>query len=153
MEQPKRAADVEDAEVVDPKAPEATDGEEADYGSTDPRRLTDMLRKAMVAGLGAVFMTEEGIRTYVKDLKLPKDVMGFVVGQAERSKDELFRVVGEELRRFFESAALRDELKKLMSEMTIEVKAEIRLRPDGQEPDVTITETAARHTPKKKKKG
>ena len=83
-------------------------------------------------------------------MKLPKEVMNFVVGQAGRSKDELFRVVGEELRRFFESAALKDELKKLISVMTIEVKAEIRLRPDGEEPEVKVTETTTRRVPRKK---
>jgi hypothetical protein len=125
------------------------DFDEAAFGPgeiDEARRLgggvTEMLRKAMVAGLGAVFMTEEGIRALVKDLKLPKDVMGFAVGQAERSKDELFRIVGVEMRRFFESAALRRELIKLLSEMTIEVKAEIRLRPES--PEVKVSTSTAR---------
>jgi len=100
----------------------------------------------MVAGLGAVFMTEEGIRAYVKDLKLPKDVMGYVVGQAGKSKTELFRVIGEELRRFFESERLRRELAKLLSEVTIEVNAEIRLRPDKSAPEVRLKSARARPT-------
>lgn len=149
MEQPSKPAGIEDAEVVEPGVRDERAGDTGEDG-TDGGRLSDMLRRAMVAGLGAVFMTEEGIRTYVKDMKLPKEVMNFVVGQAGRSKDELFRVVGEELRRFFESAALKDELKKLISEMTIEVKAEIRLRPEGEAPEVKVTETTTRRVPRKK---
>ena len=106
--------------------------------------LADSLRKAMVAGLGAVFMTEEGIRTLVKDLKLPKELMGFVIGQAERSKSELLRMVQNELRRFLESELLREELKRVLSETVVEVKAEIRMRPDGREPDVKVTSSATR---------
>ncbi len=150
MEQPSKPAGIEDAEVVEPGSRDERDGEAGVGDGTDSGRLSDMLRRAMVAGLGAVFMTEEGIRTYVKDMKLPKEVMSFVVGQAGRSKDELFRVVGEELRRFFESAALKEELKKLISEMTIEVKAEIRLRPNGEAPEVKVTETSTRRVPRKK---
>lgn len=112
--------------------------------------VTDVFRKAMVAGLGAVFMTEEGLRSMVKDLKLPKDVVGYIVGQAERSKDEFFRVIGDELRRFFENPALRRELTKVLSDMTIEVKAEIRLRPDGKSPEVKIGSTTARRGKKKR---
>lgn len=121
-----------------------------DFGPLNPeeaRRLggvTDVFRRAMVAGLGAVFMTEEGIRTLVKDLKLPKDVVGYIVGQAERSKDELFRVIGDELRRFFENPALRRELAKLLSNVTIEVNAQIRVRPDGESPEVKVETTARR---------
>lgn len=108
-------------------------GSQADDNVEEARRLgglQDMLRKAMVAGIGAVFMTEEGIRQMLKDMKLPKEVIGFILGQAERSKDELMRVISEELRRFFQSAQLRQELIKLLSQMTIEVKAEVRLKPD-----------------------
>ncbi len=125
-------------------------------GSDEARKaggVADMLRKAMVASLGAVFMTEEGIRTLVKDLKLPKDVMRFVLGQAERSKDELLRIIGEEVRRFLESAALRREVMRLLSEMTLEVKAEIRLRPEGEGgaavPVVKVSEATARRRRKK----
>jgi hypothetical protein len=133
-------------------------GADADPGTAESRGLSDMLRKAMVAGLGAVFMTEEGIRTYVKDLKLPKDVKNFVIGQAERSKVELFRVIGDELHRFFESELLRREFVNLVSQMTLEVKAEIRLKPVGSGPDarsapeVKVQSATVRRTAKKKKK-
>jgi len=131
-------------------------GRPLEPGSEEARKaggVADMLRKAMVASLGAVFMTEEGIRTLVKDLKLPKDVMRFVLGQAERSKDEVLRIIGEEVRNFLESAALRRELMRLLSEMTLEVKAEIRLKPEGEGgglvPVVKVGEAIARRRRKK----
>lgn len=110
-------------------------GAQADDNVEEARRLggvQDMLRKAVVAGIGAVFMTEEGIRQTLKELKLPKEVIGFILGQAEKSKDELMRVLSEELRRFFESAQLRQELIKVLSQVTIEVKAEVRLKPESE---------------------
>jgi hypothetical protein len=152
MEQPKPppADEIEDdldRPDIDPERPQSDEAGEPAEG----RRLTDMLRKAMVAGLGAVFMTEEGIRTYVKDLKLPKDVVGFVVGQAERSKSELFRVIGEELHRFFESELLRREVVRLLSEVTIEISAQIRLKPDGSgKPEVKVNSTTARRVKRRK---
>jgi hypothetical protein len=137
-------------------APDPFDGEDDELhlgepgGEEAPRGgVTDMLRKAVVAGLGAVFMTEEGIRALVKDLKLPKDMLGYLVGQAERSKTELFRIVSEEMRHFFESPALRREIIRLFSDVTVEIKAEIRLRPDG--PDLKVS-SGARRTRNKKKR-
>ena len=51
--------------------------------------VAELMRKVAVAGLGALFMTEEGIRTLAGQLKLPKEVLGFILSQAEKTKDEV----------------------------------------------------------------
>lgn len=123
-------------------------------------RVPDFVRKVAVAGLGALFMTEEGIRSLAGQLKLPKEVLGFVLSQAEKTKDEVGRVLSEELRRFLQSDRLRDELVKLVAGMTIEVKAEVRLVPDrtragadegepGLSPKVVVSELNTRRRGKK----
>ncbi len=92
-------------------------------------RAADFMKKAMMAGVGALFLTEEGIRNVVGDLKLPKEMLASLVTQADRTKQEVVRTLGEEVRRFLESAAVHEELHRLLSDVTIEVKAEVRLRP------------------------
>ena len=61
--------------------------------------VPDFVRRMAWAGLGAVFMSEEGIRRLAKQLKLPKEAMGFLLQQAEKTKDEIGRVVGDEVRK------------------------------------------------------
>ncbi|HZI16863.1 MAG TPA: hypothetical protein VE153_41230 [Myxococcus sp.] len=95
--------------------------------------VPEFVRRMAVAGLGALFMTEEGIRNLAGQLKLPKEAMGFILGQAEKTKDEVTRAITEELRRFLQSEKLRDEFLKLLSGMTVEVKAQIRLVPNDKE--------------------
>src|SRR5262249_15154221 len=87
--------------------------------------VTEFVRKVAVTGLGALFMTEEGLRALAGQLKLPKELLGVILTQAERTKSEIGRIVSEEVRRFLQSDRLRDEVLKLLSQMTIEVKAEI----------------------------
>ena len=87
------------------------------------------MRKVAFAGLGALFMTEEGIRSLAGQLKLPKEALGFVLSQAEQTKDEVGRVLSEELRRFLRSDKLRDEFLQLLSGMRVEVTAQVRLVP------------------------
>ncbi|WNG47476.1 hypothetical protein F0U60_27660 [Archangium minus] len=108
-------------------------GDEPGKEGSRPGFVPEFVRKVAVAGLGALFMTEEGIRSLAGQLKLPKEALGYILGQAEKTKDEVGRVVSEELRRFLQSEKLRDEFLKLMSGMTIEVKAQIRLVPDRAE--------------------
>lgn len=94
--------------------------------------VPEFVRKVAVAGLGALFMTEDGIRSLAGQLKLPKEMLGYILGQAEKTKDEVGRVLSEELRRFLQSEKLRDEMLKAISGMTVEVKAQIRLVPSEE---------------------
>ncbi len=91
--------------------------------------LPDAVKKALVAGVTAVFMTEEGARRLAREWKLPKDLIAGIVGTAASAKDEILRVFSDEVRRFLESEAVHREFVKALSRMAIEVKAEIRLRP------------------------
>lgn len=92
--------------------------------------VPDFVRRMAWAGLGAVFMSEEGIRRLAGQLKLPKEALGFLLQQAEKTKDEIGRVVSDEVRKVLQSDRVRDELLKMIAGMTIEVRAEVKLVPD-----------------------
>jgi len=94
--------------------------------------VPELMRKAAFAGLGALFMTEEGLRRTAAQLRLPKEALAGLLAQAERTKAEVTRVLVEELRRFLRSEALKGELAQILSGMSVEVKARIRLVPDGK---------------------
>ncbi len=95
------------------------------------RGLQDALRKALMAGMGALFLTEEGARRLAREWKLPKELVGYLGAQASGAKDEVLRVFADEARRFFESEAVRREVARALASMVVEVKAEIRVRPDA----------------------
>jgi len=116
-----------------PPDPLLDEDERQDRSNGPAGFVPEFVRRMAVAGLGALFMTEEGIRNLAGQLKLPKEALGFILGQAEKTKDEVTRVVTEELRRFLQSEKLRDEFLKLMSGMTVEIKAQIRLVPPEKE--------------------
>jgi hypothetical protein len=121
--------------------------------------VPDFVKRAAVAGLGALFMTEEGLRSLAGQLKLPKDAIGYLLNQAERTKAEIGRVVSEEVRRFFQSEKLREEFLKLLAGMTVEIKAEVRLvpsakggegakEPGGAKAKLVVSEVGARRSKK-----
>ena len=90
--------------------------------------VTDTVRKAFLTGVGALFLTEEGARKLAREWKLPKEVFGYVTSQATGMKDEVMRVVSEEVRKFFQSETMRQEFLKMLTSMSIEVNAEIRVK-------------------------
>lgn len=119
-------------------------------GGEEPRipGLTEFVRRALTAGVGAVFMTEEGIRKTVADLKLPKEAFSYVAGQAERTRTEAGRILRKELRRFLNSEAFRDQLGQLVSGLTLEIKAEVRLKPDDQKKQVSDLKVRVKTPPR-----
>lgn len=89
------------------------------------RGVTELFRKVVVSGVGALFMTEEGIRTAVKELKLPKEALASALAQADKTKAEVLRIVGTEVRTFLQSAALQDELIDVLTKLQWEIRAEV----------------------------
>ncbi len=133
--------DPDEQELGDEVDPLAEPGAEA--GAAGARGLIpDTVKKALLAGVGALFMTEEGARRLAREWKLPKELIGFIGQQAQGAKGEVLRVFSDEVRRFLESERVRGEFLKALSSMAIEVKAEIRLKPaeDGTpRPEVKAT--------------
>lgn len=119
-------------------------------GEPRPAGVTDFVRRALQAGVGAVFMTEEQIRKSVQDLKLPKEALGYIAGQAEKTRSEASRVLRKELRRFLNSEAFRLQIAEMLSGVTLEIKAEVRLKP-GPTPSIESARVRVKPPPKSDK--
>jgi hypothetical protein len=139
----------------DDEAPDAQGGQGGfgpdDAGGTKGL-IPETVKRALLAGVGALFMTEEGARKLARDWKLPKDVVGFVGSQAAAAKDEVLRLLGQEVRRFLESETVRKEFLRTLSESTVEIHAEIRVRPDGEGKPRTQVKASAKRKPRKAKR-
>jgi hypothetical protein len=119
--------------------------------------VPELMRKAAFAGLGALFMTEEGLRRTAAQIPLPKEALAGLLAQAERTKDEVTRVLTEELRRFLHSETLKRELSQILAGMSVEVNARIRLvpdsKPEAEGPKVKVTHVRQRRSRKRKTPG
>jgi hypothetical protein len=102
--------------------------------------VPELVKKTFAAGMGAVFSTEEGIRRIAREVSLP-DVVGYVASSADGAKDKVFEVIARETRDFLANLNLTDEIAKLLTTLSFEIKTEIRFIPNserlmGSEPDV-----------------
>jgi hypothetical protein len=72
------------------------------------------------------------------------------VGAASRSKDDIMRVAAGEMRGWLEHLNLHEELAKALAKMVIEVKTEIRFRPteDGKLVPETTNDVKVKSPPK-----
>ncbi|PID39863.1 MAG: hypothetical protein CSA65_01265 [Proteobacteria bacterium] len=105
--------------------------------------VPDLVKRTFYAGLGALFTSEEGVRRLANEFSLPKDVATYLISQAQGTKDELFRIVAAELRGFLESLNLTDELQRLLTTLSFEIKTEVRFIPNDQKLKPSIKQSVA----------
>ena len=118
-------------EPKETSGPGGESGPEGGRGSAGPfEGATDTLRRFLATGVGTLFATEEGLRKLATEL--PKEVATFLIGQAQHTKDEMLRIVANELRRFLENLDLTDSLRRVLSSVTREVK--VRFLPNEEAP-------------------
>lgn len=113
------------------------DDENQRGGGEGKSRLPDSIKKAVVGGLSAVLMTEEGIRNAVSDMRLPKDAIAFLAQQTEKTRRELYRMVSDEVKSFLGNLDMGGALRKAISGMRVEAKVELRFVDEGTGVSVT----------------
>ncbi len=116
--------------------------------------IPGLVKRTLEAGVGAVLNTEEGIRRITRDMPLPKDVAGYLANTAQSTKDEVMRIMAREIREFLQSVNLSEEIAKMLTTLSFEVKTEIRFIPNDQklgsvQPDVKAKVALKRRTKKK----
>ena len=122
--------------------------------------VPELIKKTFTAGMGAVFSTEEQVRRVTKDMKMPKEAAGYLVNAASSTKDELMRIMAREVREFLQTVNVSEEIAKMLTLLSFEVKTEIRFIPNdekygGVEPDVKASVALKRNDkaePKRKRR-
>lgn len=127
----------------DERATERRDDRRDDLPETLRQKLEslvpELVKKTFAAGMGAVFSTEEGIRRIARE-SLP-EMAGYIASSADGAKDKVFEVIARETREFLSTLNVSEEIAKILTTLSFEVKTEIRFIPNserftGAEPDV-----------------
>lgn len=103
-------------------------------GSGDLKGLLgDTVKKVFTAGVSAAFMTEESLRNYVSELKLPKEALNLLLQGANKSKDEITQRVTKEVVNVIQKIDFVKEISKFAETHKFKITAEIDIvKKDSQ---------------------
>ncbi len=95
--------------------------------------VTETIKKIVTAGVSAAFMTEESIRSFVSELKLPKETLNLLLQSAAKSKEELMNRVSREIIGIISKIDFVKEASRFVEEHKFRVSAEIEVirKDDG----------------------
>lgn len=87
----------------------------------------EAVKKLFTAGITAAFMTEESVRSYLAELKLPKDMLNLIVAGATKSKEEITGRVSREIVGMIQKIDLIKEVSKFAETHKFKISAEVEI--------------------------
>ena len=70
---------------------------------------------------------KEGVfKNIVSEMKLPREIMNHLTSQIDDTKQATLKLVGKEVRQFFENTNLAEEMANLLSQLSFEVSTKVR---------------------------
>jgi len=95
--------------------------------------IPDVLKKSILLGLSGEIFPEDTIRKMLSDIQMPTDIVQNLIQQTSRSKNEVIRIIAEEIRNVIIQAQLGEELKKFLKAFKININLEISFDPREDE--------------------
>jgi hypothetical protein len=96
--------------------------------------IPEILKRAVELGVEKARESPENLKSFVGDMKLPKEIAHVLFTQIDETKNGLFRVVAKEIRDFLENTNISNELQKVLTTVQFEVNTTIRFTPnDGRD--------------------
>jgi len=129
---------------------------EETYTSDDDGGVTDAIRRALSTGVRTVLKSEENIRAFAGEI-LRSDKVEAVGSVLTNVREDVVRVAGREVVKYLERLNLTDEVVKVLTAISLEVKTEIRFIPNDKrlvKPDIkaAVKVKGTGSTKKKKRK-
>ncbi|WP_413293842.1 hypothetical protein ACLSU7_01975 [Bdellovibrio sp. HCB185ZH] len=87
--------------------------------------LGDTVKKVFTAGVSAAFMSEDGLKSYLSELKLPKEALNLLIQGANKSKDEITQRVTKEVVGIIQKIDFVKEFSKFAETHKFKISAEI----------------------------
>jgi hypothetical protein len=95
-----------------------------------PEILKRAVERAVESGASRLAEGPENLRNFVQEMKLPKEVLHYLYTQIDDTKNGLYRVVAKEIRDVLEQTKFADEITKVLTKLSFEIKTEIRFIPN-----------------------
>ena len=111
--------------------PEAERGEEKKrlFERAIPELVKRMVERAVESGVERLAEGPENLK-HLADRKLPKEVLHYLYNQVDDTKNGLYRAVAKEIRDVLEHTQFADEIAKVLTKLSFEIKTEIRFVPN-----------------------
>ena len=111
------------------------DESDSEFSDSNDKRafsLSEMMRELTTTGLATFFMTEESVRSYLKDKKFPKELAGLLIDGVSKKKHDLYAMLAIEFGRVLSKIDLSQEVGRFLEKHKIHFEAKISFEPKNE---------------------
>ena len=94
------------------------------------RLLPELIKRFIEVGVGKLAEGPKDLKHFVSEMRLPREAGNYLLAQIDETKNGLYRVVAREIRDFLEHTNLADEIARVLTKMSFEIRTEIRFVPN-----------------------
>ncbi len=94
------------------------------------RILPEIIKRIVEAGYEKMIEGPENVREFVREMKMPKEALALILAQLDDTKNGLYRVVAKEIRDFLDQTNFAEEMAKVLTMLSFEIKTEVRFIPN-----------------------
>jgi hypothetical protein len=97
-----------------------------------PEVVKRLIERAVETGVERLQESPEKLKDFLADMRLPKEVISEVLSHVDDTKLGLYRVVAKEIRDVLAQTELADEIAKVLTKLSFEIRTEIRFVPNDR---------------------
>lgn len=88
-------------------------------------QISEAMKKIVLTGVGTIFLTEETVRNYLGELKLPKEMWAGFIENAAKTKQEFLGAFAKEAAQVLSHIDIAAEAKKFFEGHKVKVTIEV----------------------------
>ena len=88
-------------------------------------QLAEAMKKVVLTGVGTIFLTEETVRSYLGELKLPKEMWGGFLENAQKTKSEFLAAFAKEAAQTLSKIDVAAEAQKFLNGHKVRISIEL----------------------------
>lgn len=93
-------------------------------------KATDLMKKVLTAGVGAIFLTEESLKSLVSEFKLPKELLVGILDSAGKTKNEFLQKLSQDvLDRVMTHVDPKALVQEILEKNELEFHIKLNIRP------------------------
>ena len=85
----------------------------------------EAMRELTLTSLATFFMTEDSVRSYLREKKFPKELVGLLLDGVNRKKEDFYGLLAKEFGRVLSKIDLSRELEKFLERHKVHLEAKL----------------------------
>lgn len=90
---------------------------------------SEMARDITATGLATLFMTEDSVRSLLKEKKMPKELLAPLLEGFGKKKDDFYGLVAKEVGRVLSKIDISQEVGKFLEKHKVHLEAKVSFEP------------------------